>query len=358
MNYIEINGIKSTLVEGLLIQSLPPITKPKMRTSVEEIDGRDGDIITELGYSAYDKEVSIGLYGDYKIDDVISYFSKSGEVVFSNEPDKYYNFSILDQIDFERLIRFKTAKVKFHVQPFKYSDVDRVFDFDNNYIKLLPYNDTNNGITASYTDGTLSLKGTTTQNAEFYIPIVLEKMVASNYSLIATSSGTVNGSAIRLISDSPIDKNSFGQCYVSLTNNGTAKKSANDTGKLIYKYVWVFVPKGTTVNGSVTISLKNDDLHGVNIVNRGNIISRPKITIYGSGNVDLNINGNLILTLNINDNYIVIDSEELNAYNENGLKNRQVEGDISKVYLNVGENSITWTGNVDSVNIENFSRWL
>ena len=358
MNYIEINGIKSTLVQGLIIQALPPITKPKMRTSVEEIDGRDGDIITELGYSAYDKEISIGLYGDFKIDDVISYFSKSGEVVFSNEPDKYYNFAILDQIDFERLIRFKTAKVKFHVQPFKYSDVDRVYNVDNNYIKLLPYNNTVNGITASYTGGKLNLKGTATQNAEFYIPIVLEKMVASNYSLIATSSGTVNGSAIRLISESPIDRNSFGQGYVSLTNNGTAKKSAYDTGSLIYKYVWLFVPKGTTVNGNVTIILKNDDLHGITIVNRGNIISRPKITIYGTGNVDLSINNSLILTLNINDNYIIVDSAELNAYNENGLKNRLVKGDISNVYLNVGENSITWTGNIDSVNIKNFSRWL
>jgi predicted phage tail component-like protein len=362
MNYIEINGIKSTLVQGLIIQSLPPITKPKMRTSVEEIDGRDGDIVTELGYSAYDKKISIGLYGDFKIDDVISYFSKSGEVVFSNEPDKYYNFAILDQIDFERLIRFKTATVTFHVQPFKYSDVDRVYDFDNNYIKLLPYNETNNGITASYTGDKLNLKGTATQNAEFYIPIVLENMNWANYSLIATSSGTVNGSAIRLITDSPIDKNSFGQGYVSLINNGTAKKSAYDTSLSTYKYIWVFVPKGTVVSGSVSIVLKNDDLREIKITNRGNIISRPKITIYGSGYVDLFINlftdPNLMLTLNINDNYIVIDSEKLNAYNENGLKNRQVKGDLSKFYLNVGENSITWTGNVDSINIENFSRWL
>ena len=259
MNYIEINGIKSTLVQGLLIQSLPPITKPKMRTSVEEIDGRDGDIVTELGYSAYDKEISIGLYGDFKIDDVISYFSKSGEVVFSNEPDKYYNFAILEQIDFERLIRFRTAKVKFHVQPFKYSDVGRIYNFDNNYIKLMPYSQTTNGITATFTGNNLSLKGTATFDAEFYIPIVLEPLTAGEYSLVATSSGTVSGSEIRLITESPSDKNSFGQTCVSLVNNGTAKKTAYDAGTA-YKYIWVYIPKGTSVNADVSISLKNEVL--------------------------------------------------------------------------------------------------
>ena len=44
MNYVILNGVKSTTIKGLLIQSLPPISKPLMRTSIEEIDGRDGDI--------------------------------------------------------------------------------------------------------------------------------------------------------------------------------------------------------------------------------------------------------------------------------------------------------------------------
>ena len=120
-NYIILNGVNSNTITGLLISTLPPITKPKIRTQTEEIDGRDGDIVTKLGYSAYDKEIEIGLYGDYDVDKVISYFNNSGTITFSNEPDKYYNYEILDQIDFNKLISFKTAKVKLHVQPFKYS---------------------------------------------------------------------------------------------------------------------------------------------------------------------------------------------------------------------------------------------
>lgn len=119
--YLIINGVSSKSINGLLIQSLPPISKPAIRTEVEEIDGRDGDIVTTLGYAAYDKLITIGLKGDYNVDDVIEYFNTSGKVTFSNELDKYYNFAIYDTIDFNRLIRFKTANINLHVQPFKYS---------------------------------------------------------------------------------------------------------------------------------------------------------------------------------------------------------------------------------------------
>lgn len=119
--YIVINGKSSKQINGLIVQSLPPITKPQMRTQVETVDGRDGDIITPLGYAAYDKAISIGLKGDYNVDDVVEYFNQTGKISFSNEIDKYYLFSQYAQIDFERLIRFKTAVVTVHVQPFKYS---------------------------------------------------------------------------------------------------------------------------------------------------------------------------------------------------------------------------------------------
>lgn len=128
--YIVINDRNSLLVPGLLVTDLPPISVPKMRTKAETIDGRDGDIITELGYNAYDKEVKIALTYDYNVDDVISFFKTSGRVVFGNEPDKYYRFAMYDKIDFERLIRFKKAKVNFHVQPFKFSDIEDVEDYD------------------------------------------------------------------------------------------------------------------------------------------------------------------------------------------------------------------------------------
>ena len=60
-DYVIINGVNSTTIQGLKIKIMPPITKPMMRTQTEEIDGRDGDLVIELGYSAYDKQMEIGL---------------------------------------------------------------------------------------------------------------------------------------------------------------------------------------------------------------------------------------------------------------------------------------------------------
>ena len=123
-NYIILNNKNSQEIRGLIIQELPSISKPLRKTIIEEIDGKDGDIITDLGFSAYDKTLQIGLSYNYDIDEVINFFDSKGKVTFSNEMDKYYNYQIIEQIDFERLLRFRTAIVVMHVQPFKYSCVE------------------------------------------------------------------------------------------------------------------------------------------------------------------------------------------------------------------------------------------
>lgn len=234
-NYIILNGKDSRYIGGLLVQELPPIAKPKIRTEVEEIDGRDGDIVTPLGYSAYDKELKIGLYGDYRIDDIISYFDSSGKVTFSNEVDKYYRYQIVEQIDFSRLVRFKTATVKFHVQPFKYSRVEtnRVFTVDR------------------------------------------------------------------------------------------------------------------------------ADITSVGVRNSGNTIARPIITIEGEGNVSLSLNGKSIFAIAFGeDRSITIDTEKMEAYNGNVLKNRHVAGDYDNFALQVGFNTISWSGRITKISLKNYTRWI
>ena len=117
---IKWKGIDSNTINGLIICELPPITKPKMKTSITKIDGRDGDIIEELGYESYVKNIQIGLANNFDIDSVIKYFTGAGDLVMSNEPNKIYKCQITDKIDYEKLLRFKTATVKFYTQPYKY----------------------------------------------------------------------------------------------------------------------------------------------------------------------------------------------------------------------------------------------
>ena len=234
-NYIILNGKDSRYLDGFIVQTLPPISKPKIRTQVEEIDGRDGDIVTSLGYSAYDKTLKIGLYGNYRIDDIISYFDSSGVVTFSNEVDKFYRYQIIEQIDFERLVRFRTATVKFHVQPFKYSRVEtkKVFTFDR------------------------------------------------------------------------------------------------------------------------------ADITSLEIRNNGNTIARPIITIEGEGNIYLSLNGKAVFAIVFGeDRSITIDTEKMEAYNGNTLKNRHVAGDYDNFALNVGLNTISWSGQITKIMLENYTRWL
>jgi predicted phage tail component-like protein len=130
MNYIIWNGINSDAIKGLIIQELPPITKPQVRTQITEIEGKDGDISDDLGYQSYDKTIKIGLCGNYDINKIAKYFTGSGKIIFSNEPDKYYNSAIYEQIDFERLTIFREATAKFHCQPFKYLVSKPVIDME------------------------------------------------------------------------------------------------------------------------------------------------------------------------------------------------------------------------------------
>lgn len=232
-NYIILNGVSSQTIAGLLIQNLPPISKPRQRVGIEEIDGRDGDIVTYLGYGAYDKEFKIGLYGSFDIDEIIEYFNSQGTVTFSNEEDKYYNYQIIEQIDFDKLIRYREATVKMHVQPFKYSaeDNQKVFSIDSN----------------------------------------------------------------------------------------------------------------------TSISIRNV----------GNIYSRPVITITGSGSIDLYLNGIQLFTINM-ENYtsITIDTNNMNAYSGSILLNRNVTGSYDNFKLNVGNNTISWSGSITQIEIDNYSRWI
>lgn len=161
--YVEINGESSLNIQGLMIQSLPSISKPLMRSKQETIDGRDGDIVTKLGYSAYDKTLKIGLWGNYDINEVIAFFNQEGTITFSNEPDKYYRFTILNRDDYvSQLDKFRTCTIALHCQPYKYKLNEEAEELENEYVEQ-------EGTSLSFTNTLeapmgIDLKGNTLQN--------------------------------------------------------------------------------------------------------------------------------------------------------------------------------------------------
>lgn len=257
---ITLNGINSNTITGLLIQNLPPISKPLMRTQIEEIDGRDGDVITKLGFSAYNKEITIGLYGDFDINQIIQYFTSQGTVVFSNEPDKYYYYQIIDQIDFERLIRYRTATVTMHCQPFKYSTTEgtEVFDNSNNLLTIPNFTKTTNGITVNVANNVITVSGTGSAATEFYIPIDTLSLSVGKYGMYALGSGrNPQACSVRVINESPSNANSFGGNYVTLQNNKTVALLADLATAKTYNYVWFYIAANTAMDFTLNLSIED-----------------------------------------------------------------------------------------------------
>ena len=344
--YIIINGMNSSLVDGLLISDLPDIKKPQMRSNQIEIDGRDGDIVQPLGYSSYDKEITIGLYGKYDIDRVIRYFNDSGEVIFSNEPDKVYKYTILDEISYEKLNRFRKAKVTFHVQPFKHSAMEKKVSFTSQLLKLGTGSKTENGLTLSWDGHNLSVSGTATAPTRFMIPINL-KTIAGTYTVTCGYAYTGSGISYR-ICNAPIDSQSLGGGSFSAGFSVTESRAHE------YHYLAVeFTAGGHLEDMSLTVKASQMD-----IVNRGNVNSRPLMNVYGSGQITLSINGTAILVMEVNDGYITIDGEGMNAYKGDVLYNRAVLGNYANVVLQPDHNIISWSGNLTKIEIDNYSRWI
>ena len=231
MGFFVFKDIDSREVKGVIVSELPPITKPKMRVRVDTIDGKDGAETVNLGFEAYTKTVKIGLTKDYNIDNIIAWLSGEGNIQFSNEPDKYYRVKIHEQIDFERLLRFRTAEVKFYTQPFKYSATERT--------------------------------------------------------------------------------------------------------------------KTISVVGQNTTEIRN----------AGNYFSKPIVAFTGTGTVNVFVNDVQKCVLNLGTNEsITLDADKQEAYDGATLKNRQMQGEF--ITLDVGKNIITWTGNLTSISLTNYSRWL
>lgn len=357
MNYIIINGKKSTFIQGLLISTLPPITKPLKRTLIEEIDGRDGDIVTELGYSAYDKSFNIGLYGKYNVDEVIKYFDSEGEIIFSNEPDKIYKFKQLEQIDLERLIRFKTAEITLHVQPFKYSAVDKTVTRVINKILTIPnFTETENGITVEKIgENTIRIHGTATEATEIEIDIPQITLQEGNYTMYLETSGTnPNACMVKLYDTDNVITKTFGG-HGAILGIDTFIRTYIEHAKTFNKLSFEVVPYPIDV--TLSMEIVQGTLESIEVFNEGNTFARPKITLYGDGNVTLFVANIPTLTMVIDD-YITIDTEALEAFKGHTLKNRQVAGDYNKVRLEQGLNIISWRGHVGKIEIENYSRWI
>lgn len=90
--------------------------------------------------------------------------------------------------------------------------------------------------------------------------------------------------------------------------------------------------------------------------NKGTVYSQPTITVYGTGNITLTINGTGYGLTGV-DGYITIDSEMMEVYKGTANANNKYSA-MDFPRFEVGQNTISWTGNVTKVEIIPKWRWL
>ena len=122
MHYFIWNGVNSQEM-GLLVESLPPITRPPVRYKTVQIPGRAGELTLKEGkdvYETYIREVRAMPLGPVNIGAILAWLRDEGEVTFSHEPERVQSARIYDQIDFAHAFaNQREGTIRFICDPFK-----------------------------------------------------------------------------------------------------------------------------------------------------------------------------------------------------------------------------------------------
>ncbi len=106
------------------------------------------------------------------------------------------------------------------------------------------------------------------------------------------------------------------------------------------------------------VSLNVTTQTSVQVANKGLEFSKPILMLEGSGTVEIAVNGINIFkyTFPSDEMKVTIDSLKEEAYFDGVYKNRNMLGEFPK--LEVGKNTISWTGTLTKIEIQPKSRWL
>ncbi|CAM2828090.1 distal tail protein Dit [Hathewaya histolytica] len=258
-------GIHSS-EKGLKIISLPNISTPEERVEKIVVPGRNGYLTTDD--NTYEGEVKTVEF-DIKhnnFDDMKQWLNGSGEVIFSNEMDRYYKARIVNKVDLIRVLeKFHSGVVQFDCQPFGY------LKDESNIFKIIDYK-------------------------------------------FSRDSKSIN----------PLE-------------------SLNYSGGTVYKE-----------NESITL-YKELAAKQIIINNTGTIYSEPTITICGTGDITIYINEETIKLKNVEDK-ITINSEMMECYKNTMPCNNKMYGEFPR--FEVGENNISWEGDIKTIDIKKNTRFL
>lgn len=110
---------------GIVVNKLPPIIKAERNIEKIEVMGRNGFLTKDYKtYKSVTKSVECTLTNG-NIDKICSWLDGSSDIIFSNERDKLYKATIINQIPLQNIIdKFYNFLIQFECQPLKYSTYD------------------------------------------------------------------------------------------------------------------------------------------------------------------------------------------------------------------------------------------
>lgn len=106
---------------SIVVNTLPPLQLAEEQGSVIKVPGRDGYLFQPDGsYAPVLKEIQITLKELTPLPQIKTWLRGEGKLYLSSEPGVFYKGRVTGQVDFEKLLIFKTATIKFLCQPFGY----------------------------------------------------------------------------------------------------------------------------------------------------------------------------------------------------------------------------------------------
>ena len=129
-NWIIFKGFNTK--KFFLIEELPVVPSAELKQELIEIDGRHGFLTnSQDAYSPIEINIELKLYNKSDIQKIRNIFRGSGNLILSNQEDRYYKATVISQIEFDRVVRQNhSVVVTFKLQPHAY-------ELDDNTIELM-----------------------------------------------------------------------------------------------------------------------------------------------------------------------------------------------------------------------------
>ena len=121
-DYFILNSINS-ISKDITVVELPSITIPSKRIEEIGVLGMDGVLtVTDGTYEPITKICKV-YYGGTDYDSLVDFINGIGRVTFSNLPNRYYNYTIINEIPIKEIIENEwfEFKIEFRCQPFGYA---------------------------------------------------------------------------------------------------------------------------------------------------------------------------------------------------------------------------------------------